>query len=279
MPELPEVETVKNGIAGFIGNAKILAVHITNDNLREKIPEDITEKINGANILSYRRIGKYIVIDLNNKLSLIWHLGMSGKIKTFADLPSQKEKHDHIVIETNHGWIVYNDARRFGLFTYTPTENLQKSKYFCKMGIDPFDSELNGIYLLNKIKNKKAPIKEVLLDQSIVNGIGNIYASEILYAARISPLRPACLLNENECCKIVDCTRLILKKAIDNGGSTLHDYQKPDGSLGYFQNLHCVYKKSGQRCPDCVCNFSKTGGIQEKMLSGRSTFYCPTLQK
>ena len=147
------------------------------------------------------------------------------------------------------------------------------------MGIDPFDSELNGIYLLNKIKNKKAPIKEVLLDQSIVNGIGNIYASEILYAARISPLRPACLLNENECCKIVDCTRLILKKAIDNGGSTLHDYQKPDGSLGYFQNLHCVYKKNGQRCPDCVCNFSKTGGIQEKMLSGRSTFYCPTLQK
>ena len=108
MPELPEVETVKNGIAGFIGNAKILAVHINNDNLREKIPEDITEKINGANILSYRRIGKYIVIDLNNKLSLIWHLGMSGKIKTFADLPSQKEKHDHIVIETNQTLSINN---------------------------------------------------------------------------------------------------------------------------------------------------------------------------
>lgn len=279
MPELPEVETVKNGIAGFAGQARILKVEIRNRQLREKIPEDTEQKITGAVITGLRRIGKYIVVDLDNNLCLIWHLGMSGRIKTFGQAPAQIQKHDHISIETTAGWLIYNDPRRFGLFTYVEKEQLFQSKYLCKMGIDPFDQRLNAAYLSAKLRQRKTPVKEALLNQNIINGIGNIYASEILYAAGISPLRPAESLSPRECAALVDCTRKVLQKAIDNGGSTLRDYHKPDGSLGYFQNLHCVYNKTGQRCPNCKCNPEKTGGIKKLVQAGRSTFYCPTLQK
>lgn len=279
MPELPEVETVKNGIAGFAGQARILKVEIRNRQLREKIPEDTEQKITGAVITGLRRIGKYIVVDLDNNLCLIWHLGMSGRIKTFGQAPAQIQKHDHISIETTAGWLIYNDPRRFGLFTYVEKEQLFQSKYLCKMGIDPFDQRLNAAYLSAKLRQRKTPVKEALLNQNIINGIGNIYASEILYAAGISPLRPAASLSPRECAALVDCTRKVLQKAIDNGGSTLRDYHKPDGSLGYFQNLHCVYNKTGQRCPNCKCNPEKTGGIKKLVQAGRSTFYCPTLQK
>ena len=279
MPELPEVETVKNGIAGFAGQARILKVEIRNRQFREKIPEDTEQKITGAVITGFRRVGKYIVVDLDNDLCLVWHLGMSGRIKTFGQAPAQIQKHDHISIETTAGWLVYNDPRRFGLFTYIEKDRLFQSKYLCKMGIDPFDQRLNAAYLSTKLQKRKTPVKEALLDQNIINGIGNIYASEILYAAGISPLRPAESLSLRECASLVDCTRKVLQKAIDNGGSTLRDYHKPDGSLGYFQNLHCVYNKTGQRCPNCKCNPEKTGGIKKLVQAGRSTFYCPTLQK
>lgn len=279
MPELPEVETVKNGIAGFAGQARILKVEIRNRQLREKIPEDTEQKITGAVITGLRRIGKYIIVDLDNDLCLVWHLGMSGRIKTLVQAPEQIQKHDHISIETTAGWLIYNDPRRFGLFTYVEKERLFRSKYLCKMGIDPFDQRLNAAYLSAKLRQRKTPVKEALLNQNIINGIGNIYASEILYAAGISPLRPAESLSPRECAALVDCTRKVLQKAIDNGGSTLRDYHKPDGSLGYFQNLHCVYNKTGQRCPNCKCNPEKTGGIKKLVQAGRSTFYCPTLQK
>lgn len=279
MPELPEVETVKNGIAGFAGQARILKVEIRNRQLREKIPEDTEQKITGAIITGLRRIGKYIVVDLDNNLCLVWHLGMSGRIKTFGQAPAQIQKHDHISIETTAGWLIYNDPRRFGLFTYVEKEQLFQSKYLCKIGIDPFDQRLNAAYLSAKLRQRKTPVKEALLNQNIINGIGNIYASEILYAAGISPLRPAESLSTRECAALVDCTRKVLQKAVDNGGSTLRDYHKPDGSLGYFQNLHCVYNKTGQRCPNCKCNPEKTGGIKKLVQAGRSTFYCPTLQK
>lgn len=279
MPELPEVETVKNGIAGFVGRARILKVEIRNRQLREKIPEDFENKTVGTTITGCRRVGKYIVIDLDNDLCLIWHLGMSGRIKTFREAPAQTEKHDHVLIETTAGRLVYNDPRRFGLLTCTAKERLFQSKYLQNMGIDPFDDKLDAAYLSAKLKHKKTPIKETLLNQSIINGIGNIYASEILYAAGISPLRRSESLSRRECAALVDSTRKVLQKAIDNGGSTLRDYHKPDGSLGYFQNLHCVYNKTGQRCPGCTCNPNETGGIKKIVQAGRSTFYCPTLQK
>ena len=279
MPELPEVETVKNGIALFIGNARILSVEITNRKFRITIPENTEKNIVGAKIEKYQRIGKYVVISLDNDFCIVWHLGMSGKIKTLKEPPLHLEKHDHIVIKTENGWLVYNDPRRFGLFTTIKKKDINKSEIFKNTGIDPFDNNLTGELFFEKIKNKKTPIKITLLDQSVVCGIGNIYAPEILYESRISPFRESNKIDKKECDILVKNIRTILQKAIDNGGSTLRDYQKPDGSLGYFQNMHCVYNKTGQKCPDCTCNIELTGGIKKAVQAGRSTFYCETLQK
>lgn len=279
MPELPEVETIKNAIKKSIGYSNIVKVNVNNNRLREKIPEDFAQTIENTKITNFQRIAKYIVIDLSNGQSIICHLGMSGRIKICDELPQPLAKHDHVIIETSTGFLIYNDARRFGLMTHCATKDLDQHHLFAKIGLDPFDESLNATYLLNKLKAKKIPIKVALLDQSIINGIGNIYASEALYTAGISPLRASCELSLKECEKLIVEVRKTLEKAINAGGSTLRDYQKPDGSLGYFQNMHCVYNKTGQQCPECTCNIQKTGGIQKVVQAGRSTFYCPTLQK
>lgn len=279
MPELPEVETVKNQIAKRIGTARIESIEIRNPNLRCKVPADFAKMILGACISSYRRIGKYFVIDMNNGLSIIWHLGMSGKITVLETMPESFGKHDHVIIKTSKGILIYNDVRRFGMLVYCCTAELLRHRVFAKMGIDPFDKNLTPAYLANSLKNIKTPIKVALLDQSIINGIGNIYASEILFAAKISPLRAANTMSLLECESIINNTQSILQKSIDSGGSTLKDYIKPNGEKGNFQNLHCVYDKTGQRCPNCSCDIAKSGGIKKIVQSGRSTFYCPIIQK
>lgn len=278
MPELPEVETIKTALEQSIGKTNIIKVLINNKNLREKIPEDLAERVAGANITGYHRRAKYIILTLDNGLSLILHLGMSGKIKISDNTP-ELVKHDHVVIETGNGTIVFNDARRFGILTYSPSGELANHRFFKKIGIEPFDKALTADYLYSKLKNKKIPIKTALLDQSIITGIGNIYASEALYQAGILPTREAGSLSRDECRILIEKIVEVLKQAIAAGGSTLKDYQKPDGSLGYFQNKHCVYNKTGQKCPDCKCDINQTGGIQKIVLGGRSTFFCPEKQK
>ncbi len=278
MPELPEVETVKNGIAQFAGNARILEVTVRNRRLRTDIPDGFESALRGASICRYRRKGKYLIIDLNNNYSIIWHLGMSGRVKTMTDKPLP-EKHDHVIFETSAGWLVFNDPRRFGLIYACPSDKTDRQPCLAAMGPDPFDEKLTAQYLLEHLQKRKNAIKPTLLDQKLIAGIGNIYASEILFAAGINPQRPACSLNDRECQKLVSAIRCVLKQAIDNGGSTLHDYHKPDGSLGYFQNLHCVYNKSGQRCPNCTCNPENGEGIRKIVQDGRSTFFCPVKQK
>ncbi len=278
MPELPEVETIKTALEKSIGKATITNVLIYNNSLRTKIPDDFTKRIVGAKICSYQRRAKYILIHLNNGICIIWHLGMSGRVKICDNMP-EKEKHDHVIIETSAGILVYHDARRFGLITYEKEENLPQSPFFAHLGPEPFDEKLDEKYLLQKFKRKKTPIKVALLDQSVMVGVGNIYASEALFLARILPQRTADSLSKKECAALLEAVRIVLKKAIAAGGSTLKDYQKPDGSLGYFQNMHCVYNKTGQPCPDCTCNIKKTGGIQKIVLGGRSTFFCSSLQK
>ena len=280
MPELPEVETIKNAIKQKIGMAEIKSVVVRNSSLRSPIPNDLPEMVVGAKICKYERIAKYIAIHLNNGLTILWHMGMSGKIKISEIEPQVFEKHDHVVFYTDNGCVVYNDPSRFGLFTYCKTTELNNVSWLKNVGIDPFDKKLDAKYLFEKLqRRKKQPIKQVLLDQKIINGIGNIYASEILYKSRISPLRPASEIGIKECEKIVENTRIVLSDAIEKGGSTLRDYKQPDGNIGYFQNLHCVYNKMGQKCPDCTCNFAKTKGIKKIVMSGRSTFYCESLQK
>lgn len=280
MPELPEVETIKRAVAQGIGNSRIEGITIRNPRLRVLIPEDLPEKAKGRRIKAYRRIAKYIIIDLDNGLSFIWHMGMSGKVKISDALPDVLEKHDHIIIQTTNGIVIYNDPRRFGVFTYCPTASLSDHVLLCHTGKDPFSEELTPRYLFEHLqKKKKTPIKQALLEQSIIAGIGNIYASEILYESAISPLRPAGQITLKESRLLIENTRKVLQKAIDAGGSTLRDYKKPDGSLGYFQNMHCVYNKTGQKCPMCTCDISKTGGIKKIIQAGRSTFYCESLQK
>ncbi len=280
MPELPEVETIKTAVAKGIGCCRILDVVVRNPKLRLTVPCDFAQKLKGASILRYYRIAKYIIIDLDNGLSLIWHMGMSGKVKICDERPQELDKHDHIIVETENGVIIYNDPRRFGLLTFCASSELKNHSCFKQVGIDPFAEGLTAKYLFDCLqKRKKTAIKLALLDQTIVAGIGNIYASEILYETKISPLRESGTINLEECRCLVENTRKVLQKAINAGGSTLRDYKKPDGSLGYFQNMHCVYNKTGQKCPHCTCDISKTGGIKKTVQSGRSTFYCERLQK
>lgn len=279
MPELPEVETIKNAIANSIGKCVIKDLIIRNNHLRTLIPADIKDKTVGAKINGYRRRAKYIIIDLDNGYSLIWHMGMSGRIKISDEQPNPPEKHDHILMSTANGWLTYNDARRFGLFTYVKTADWEKSSLFANIGFEPFDEKLTAEILYTKLQKKKIPIKEALLDQKIITGIGNIYASESLYKARILPTREADKVTKEECRVLLQAVREVLQQAIKAGGSTLRDYKKPDGSLGYFQNLHCVYNKTGQKCPDCTCDINQTGGIKKIVQAGRSSFFCPIKQK
>ncbi len=278
MPELPEVETIKTAISHSIGKCVIKDLIIRNGHLRQQVPDDMPQKIIGAKISDYTRIAKYIVIKLDNGLSIVWHLGMSGKVKISNQKPNPPEKHDHILMQTENGWLIFNDARRFGLFCLWESDKIFSSPWFGKIGMDPFDKQLTATYLFEKLQKRKTPIKVVLLDQEIITGIGNIYASESLFRAHISPERSADKITHKECQTIIESVREVLKQAIEAGGSTLKDYQKPDGSLGYFQNLHCVYNKIGQRCPCCNCDVGKTGGIKKIVQAGRSTFYCPSKQ-
>ena len=279
MPELPEVETIKEALVKSISNASINSVSVRNRHLRQFIPESFEKNIEKAIITRIYRIGKYALLDLNNGHTIILHFGMSGKLRFVDSNNPSFEKHDHIVFYTSKGTIAYNDPRKFGLVSEESSAKIKNLSLFANLGPDPFDQALSTSYLQNKFKKKQCPIKIALLDQSIICGIGNIYASEALYEARISPLRSCTSLTANETKKLISAIRSTLQKAIDAGGSTLHDYRKPDGSTGYFQLQHAVYGKEGMRCPYCSSNCSAKQGIRRIVQGGRSTFYCPHLQK
>lgn len=276
MPELPEVETVKNMVEKVLQNATVKDIEIRQRKFRNIIPDEFEHIVKGAKVLSLKRKAKYILIYLDNNYTIIWHLGMSGKFKICDTLPDTLDKHDHIIITTDKGNLIYNDVRRFGLVTCCASDKLKENKFLCKLGLDPWDRELTVKYLSEKLKKKKQSIKSALLDQEIICGIGNIYASEILYKARIRPDRNSDSLTENEIENIIKHTQLILEAAIESGGSTIHDFKSPDGDTGHFQNKLCVYGRTGQRCPDCIC---KNNSVIKIVQNGRSTFFCETLQK
>lgn len=279
MPELPEVETIKNAVKDAMDGAVILCATVRQPKLRESVPVDFAQRIRNAKIIGLRRIAKYMLMDLDNGQTVIWHFGMSGKIKIESAKPNPPEKHDHILIETDKGVLVYNDPRRFGVVLLCESDGLKQHHCFKRLGLDPWDANLTADYLLAKLANHKCAIKLSLLNQEIICGIGNIYASEILYRARIRPDRAGESVTRAQAKNIITQTRIVLEDAIKSGGSTIHDYKRPDGNIGYFQEHHCVYDKTGQRCPNCRCNVEKTGGITRIMQGGRSTFYCPVLQK
>ena len=270
MPELPEVETTIRGLNILI-NKKVIKIITNTKKLRYNIPSNISYKFKDQKIISTERIAKYILINFFNNLTLIFHLGMSGRLKVTKSSYTEN-KHDHVIILFSNNYkLIFNDPRKFGFIDIAATLELNQKKYISSLGLDALSIKLNTNYMYTKIKNSVVPIKQILLNQYIVSGIGNIYACEILYEAKISPLTLGKDLNINQIRLIIKSTKKILKKAISYGGSSIKDYRSSDGTLGNFQSNFKVYGKEGQK----VSKFE----IIKIVQYGRATFYCPGLQK
>ena len=279
MPELPEVETVKRGIIPLLEGRRILQVIQRRDSLRIPLPDNFAGRLKGRKIEQITRRAKYLLLYLDGNETLICHLGMSGKMTLVAakhrKTPDEFAKHDHIILESDrHDLVIYNDPRRFGLMTLCATDQLDQHPLFCKMGPEPLGNEFNASYLLEKIKNRRSVIKTIFLDQRVVVGLGNIYVCEALFVAGLSPLKKACDLGADDCEKIIPIIRDILTRAIAAGGSTLKDYARVDGELGYFQHNFKVYGREGETCRNKNCSTK----IERIIQSNRSTFYCPACQ-
>ena len=269
MPELPEVETTVKSL-NILKNKKVINVDIHVKKLRYLVPHLDLKNIINYKITNLRRIAKYIIIDFDNLKSVIIHLGMSGRLKIVK--PNVLlSKHDHLVFKFNNLKLIFNDPRRFGFVDIVNSEKVSNVSYIKKLGIDALDNKLSEDYLFNKFKNSQVLIKQLLLNQYIVAGIGNIYACEILYDAKISPLRKGRNLNKSQIGTILKSSRRILRKAIKYGGSSINDYVSPDGILGNFQKNFKVYGRAGYKIKGCE--------IKKVVLHGRSTFFCPDIQK
>ncbi|MCB1680345.1 MAG: bifunctional DNA-formamidopyrimidine glycosylase/DNA-(apurinic or apyrimidinic site) lyase [Alphaproteobacteria bacterium] len=277
MPELPEVETVRLGLEQAMRGKRCRQVQVFRSDLRFPVPADFCDLVQGKVFSEFRRRGKYILGFLDDSHLIVLHLGMSGRVRIYS--PGQScaiGTHDHVLLETEDGTaVVYHDPRRFGSLACSDVSGWESQAPFSAMGPEPLsDFDLCG-HLVSVFKNKKTDIKAALLDQRVVAGLGNIYVCEALYDSGILPTRKACSLSYEEIDLLVSSIRKILLKAIKAGGSTLRDYKKTDGSLGYFQYQFAVYDKEGESCPDCNC---AEGAVKRVVQGGRSTFYCPVKQ-
>lgn len=272
MPELPEVETVLQGLTPVMKGFKLLSVEQNRPNLRYPFPEKFIERLTGTTILNLSRRAKYIIMDLDSNESMILHLGMSGRVQINLDGYSPKV-HDHAVFTLSNDVIVsYNDARRFGFIDLCHKNQLPQHKAFKNLGPEPLGGAFTSAYLKQALAHKNAPIKSVLLDQSVIAGLGNIYVCEALFMAHIHPSRPAKDIRNNEINLLITCIQNVLIKAIEAGGSTLRDHQQPNGEMGYFQHEFHVYGREGKSCTSCMAP------IWRMQHSGRSTFFCSSCQ-
>jgi formamidopyrimidine-DNA glycosylase len=280
MPELPEVETVMRGLAARLEGRVIRRAVLSRGDLRRVIPSGLAARLTGARVLSFRRRGKYILMRLSGGDSLLIHLGMSGRMAIRQQLVTEPDpvKHEHMVIETAEGWrIGLIDPRRFGLLDLMPTAAEDDHDLLRGMGPEPLDDVFDAALLSAALAGRRTPIKAALLDQRIVAGLGNIYVSEALFRAGISPRRLAASVPGLRAARLVPAIKATLTEAIAAGGSSLRDYVQPDGELGYFQHAWKVYGREGMPCercagpPDCP-------GIKRIVQTGRSTFFCPRTQ-
>ena len=270
MPELPEVETTVNSL-NILKNKKVTNLDIYTNKLRYVVPYRKLKTIINSKIVNVRRIAKYIIIDFNFSYSVIIHLGMSGRLKLLKNKNLVK-KHDHLVLKfSNNNQLIFNDPRKFGFIDIVESDNINNIRYIKKLGLDALDDNLSIKYLYKKFHKSEVLIKQLILNQYIVAGIGNIYASEILFDARISPFTKGKNIKKYQIGTIIKSTRKILIKAIRHGGSSINDYVSPEGILGNFQKNFKVYGKNGSKIKGCV--------IKKVVLYGRSTFYCPNIQK
>ena len=264
MPELPEVQTVVSGIQPIVGST-INTVTVNFPKLRKPLQKDLASELSGAKIISITRRAKFIVIKTH--VDLIIHLGMSGKL-TLQELNYQPIKHDHVIFHLPDKLLVYNDPRRFGMVSWHSCTTDLLAHY----GVEPLSEAFDATYLTNFIHKKTIPIKNLIMDQKCVVGVGNIYACEALFHARIKPDLPANALSRAQCNQLVTCIKQVLNQAIKQGGTTLKDYRTASDTMGYFQQQLYVYGREGQPCLEC------TTSIINVKLSGRSTFYCPQCQ-
>ncbi len=279
MPELPEVETVKGGLEKALLGQRLRSVRVLRRDLRVPVPDDFCKALTGCVVTQIIRRGKYIVGVLDSGRAFVLHLGMSGRVRIYdSGLPANLETHDHVTIEAENGTgIVYHDPRRFGFLILAEAGNWGSRPPFDRMGPEPLSGNnvFNGAVLHQALAGRKGPIKTALLDQSVVAGLGNIYVCEALYDAGIAPERSCALIDEAMCVRLAESIRTILLRAVAAGGSTLRDYQKTDGSLGYFQYSFSVYDREGERCGGCDCS---NGSVVRTVQAGRSTFSCPVKQ-
>ena len=274
MPELPEVETVCRALSKVIKNSRIKKIEFYRKDLRWQVKDNLEVSLkNNIFIDPYRR-GKYILIPTNTDKIFLIHLGMSGQIRIKKKDIVQKHDHMRMIVENNNKLFVvtYNDSRRFGYIDLFKKKELREHFLLSKIGVEPLGRELTTEYLQNNFKKRVINIKNALIDQKIIAGIGNIYASEILYKAKINPLRKVNSLSQNDLNSIITFTKIILKKSIDVGGTTIRDHMQPDGSLGYFKQKLQVYGKVNEKCKTC------NSFIVKEVISNRSTFICKHCQ-
>lgn len=281
MPELPEVETVRRGLLPHLEGRRIVRAEARRPDLRWPLPLDLVQVLTGARVKELRRRSKYLLADLDRGGTLLLHLGMSGRLLVegaglagFHRDPAILPRHDHVVLETEDGTtITFNDARRFGMVDLIREGDAHP--LLAHLGPEPFDPEFGAAYLADIFAGRRVPVKQALLDQKIVAGLGNIYVSESLHRAKIDPRRAAGRIGKARLVALSMHIRDVLTDAIAAGGSSLRDHRQATGELGYFQHRFRVYGREGAACPTDDC----AGRIQRITQSGRSTFFCPACQK
>ena len=286
MPELPEIEIVKRSLFKMINKAKIINVKINNKKLRYKIPHTFCDSLNNEKILNISRRSKYLIFHFKTKI-LLAHLGMTGKLliikndgKTILKTSFYYDmninpKHNHIYFKLNNGLaLVYNDVRRFGFFKLYNTTQLKKIVFLKKLGVEPFSKIFNISYFKKNIKNRKKNIKNLLMDQKFISGLGNIYVNEALFFSKINPLRSCVSLSSNEIKNLIFYIKKILRFAILKGGSSVRDFKNTLGKSGNFQQFFRVYEQTNKKCSRNSCK----GIIKKIAISNRSSFFCNRCQ-
>jgi len=271
VPELPEVETTVRGLEHVLKGRRIRRLEARRADLRRAFPKDLGQRLTGAQVTSLGRRAKYGLIHTDRGDTMVFHLGMSGAWRID---PKELGKHDHLLIETDEGRRLHlRDPRRFGSVDLVPTGELEEWPAFKALGPEPLDGTIDGRWLKQRFEGRSAAVKLLLLDQRVVAGLGNIYACEALYRARIDPRKAAGKVSKPKLAALAAAIPAVLEDAIRAGGSTLKDFAAPDGELGYFSKQFDVYDREGEPCGLC------SGKVKRIVQGGRSTFYCPSCQR
>jgi len=293
MPELPEVETVRRGLAPAMEGARFVKVEANRPDLRQPLPHNFVKRLQGKTVEGLGRRAKYLLADLSSGEVLLMHLGMSGSFRVseggaekkpgkFHHPRAETKAHDHVVFHMSSGaTVTFNDPRRFGLMLLVPRAALAEHPLMKGIGPEPLGNEFDAAMLAKACAHKKTSLKAALLDQKVVAGLGNIYVCEALFRARLSPKRSAATLATKSgapterAAHLVEAIKAVLNDAIKAGGSSLRDHRRTDGGLGYFQHNFQVYDREGKPCPGPGCH----GTVKRIVQSGRSTYFCPSCQK